>query len=167
MILSVKTATIDMELVYDPCYEEERKDAAIILRQLLNVNLMNKTDAGNDDTPCELPSNKMLQMLGLRQCEGKAIVGSRDVARVFDKDHRNVLRSIAALKALGMSDEFSQLNFERVTYTDQKGQARVEYLMTRDGFTMLAMGFTGPKAMRFKEAYIKAFNVMERMLAAR
>jgi len=38
------------------------------------------------------------------------------------------------------------------------------YYITRDGFTLLVMGYTGEKAMRFKEAYIKQFNAMERAL---
>lgn len=41
------------------------------------------------------------------------------------------------------------------------------YIIFRDGFTLLAMGYTGPEAMRFKLAYIEAFNRMEAELARR
>lgn len=91
----------------------------------------------------------------------KVMVSSRDVARVFEKDHKNIIRDV---KNLECSEEFNALNFEPVEYRDAKGEKRPEYLMTRDGFTILAMGFTGKKAMQFKEAYIKAFNAMESAL---
>src|SRR5690606_10053082 len=61
----------------------------------------------------------------------------------------------------GVSAEFNERNFALVTYKDAKGERRPEYLMTKDGFAILAMGFTGKKAMRFKEAYIRRFNEME------
>ncbi len=57
--------------------------------------------------------------------------------------------------------EFAERNFTLIDYTDAKGEARPEYLLTRDGFTLLAMGFTGTKALQFKVAYINAFNRMK------
>lgn len=66
----------------------------------------------------------------------------------------------AALQAI----QFAELNFLPITYPDAKGEARPMYLLTRDGFTLLAMGFTGAKAVQFKVAYINAFNRMERLL---
>ena len=97
----------------------------------------------------------------VQNTEQKVVVASRDVARVFEKPHADVLK---AVRALGCSEEFNAGNFSLVEYKDAKGEMRPEYLMTRDGFTILAMGFTGPKAMAFKEAYIKAFNAMEKAL---
>lgn len=74
---------------------------------------------------------------------------SRDVAAYFEKDHRNVLQSIDALVAEGV------LNYQQTPYVNaQNGQAYRCFEMDRDGFTLLAMGFTGPKALKFKLAYI-------------
>lgn len=86
---------------------------------------------------------------------------SRDVAEVFGKEHKNVLRDIETLQC---SESFSRLNFEPTSYTDRFNREQKEYIMTRDGFTLLVMGYTGEKAMQFKEAYIKAFNEMEKEL---
>lgn len=93
--------------------------------------------------------------------EEKVIVTSLDVAETFGKEHKNVLRDI---EALGCSEEFGLLNFEPSTYTNQQNKKQPMYYMTRDGFTLLAMGYTGDLAMRFKEAYIKQFNAMEKAL---
>ena len=91
----------------------------------------------------------------------RPVVSSRDVARVFEKEHFNVIRDI---KNLECDEEFNAINFEAVDYTDAKGEKRPMYLLTRDGFTLLAMGFTGEKAMKFKLKYIAAFNAMEEQL---
>ena len=69
---------------------------------------------------------------------------SLKVAEFFGKRHDNVLRAIERLEC---SEKFNALNFEVVKYIDQKGQARTMYNMTKDGFTLLAMGFTGKKAL--------------------
>lgn len=99
--------------------------------------------------------------LGIFVENERAVVSSRDVARVFEKGHRHVLRDIAELECSG---EFRESNFGRGSYIDANNQERPQYLITRDGFTLLAMGYTGKKAMQFKEAYIAAFNRMEEEL---
>lgn len=87
---------------------------------------------------------------------------SRDVAEVFGKEHFNVLRDI---ESLGCTERFRKLNFEVSEYkVDGNNKTYKEYVMTRDGFTLLVMGYTGEKAMQFKEAYINAFNEMEKEL---
>ena len=73
----------------------------------------------------------------------------------------NVLKDI---RELNCSDEFRLLNFEQSNYLNEQNHKQPLYYLTRDGFTILAMGYTGEKAMRFKEAYIKQFNAMERAL---
>lgn len=93
--------------------------------------------------------------------EERVAVTSLDVAETFGKAHKDVLRSI---RELGCSEEFNERNFAPVEYTDAKGEQRPAYVMTRDGFTMLVMGYTGETAMRFKEAYIRQFNEMEKLL---
>ncbi|SBS28881.1 Phage regulatory protein Rha (Phage_pRha) [Marinomonas spartinae] len=86
---------------------------------------------------------------------------STDLAKYFGKQHRNVLRKIENLEC---SAEFSALNFELAEYKDEQDKTRPMYRITRDGFVFLAMGFTGSKAAQFKEAYINAFNQMEKQL---
>ncbi len=96
--------------------------------------------------------------LGIFVQNDRVVVSSRDVARVFEKDHKDVLKSI---KNLECPEEFNQRNFAQISYVDEKNRKYPQYVMTRDGFTLLAMGYTGEKAMRFKVAYIEAFNRME------
>ncbi|WP_137169406.1 Rha family transcriptional regulator [Marinomonas sp. FW-1] len=86
---------------------------------------------------------------------------STDLAKFFGKHHRNVLRKIESLECSG---EFSALNFELAEYKDEQDKTRPMYRITRDGFVFLAMGFIGTKAAQFKEAYINAFNQMEKQL---
>lgn len=93
--------------------------------------------------------------------DGKAITSSIDVANYFGKLHKDVLRKIQAIEC---SQEFNERNFTPVEYLDCKGEKRPAYQMTKDGFVFLVMGFTGKKAAQFKEAYIKAFNEMEKAL---
>ena len=95
----------------------------------------------------------------------EAMVDSRFVAEIFEKEHKDVLKAIRnIIENSGFSKEFNQRNFAPVKYTDTKGEKRPCYVMTRDGFTALVMGFTGTKADRFKEAYIKRFNEMEEQI---
>ncbi len=92
--------------------------------------------------------------------DGKAITASQAVAGYFGKEHKNVLRSIENIKA-DLPEDFNRLNFEPVEFFDAKGEKRPAYELTRDAFTLLAMGFTGKTALAFKLAYIQAFNRME------
>ncbi|WP_226537767.1 Rha family transcriptional regulator, partial [Avibacterium paragallinarum] len=96
--------------------------------------------------------------------ETVAMTDSRKVAYYFGKRHDNLLR---ILNNLDCSKEFSQLNFKAAKYIDEQGKKRPMYLMTQDGFTLLVMGFTGKKAMQFKEAYIKKFNQMKSWITSR
>ncbi len=91
----------------------------------------------------------------------KPATTSRQVAMYFNKRHDNVLRDI---ENLDCSSEFTHLNFEVSEYKDPSGKTSIEYIIYRDGFTFLAMGFTGKRAAQFKEAYIYAFNEMEKKL---
>lgn len=95
-----------------------------------------------------------------------ARVNSLYVAKFFEKEHFHVLRDIAKItdSKSGLSEEFSRLNFEQSKYTDERGKKQPCVEMTRDGFTLLAMGYTGAKAMKFKELYIRRFNEMERFI---
>jgi len=86
---------------------------------------------------------------------------SRDIAKHFNKRHDNVLRDI---ENLACSPQFTQLNFEVGEYKDNSGKLCKEYIIYRDGFVFLTMGFTGKLAGEYKEAYINAFNQMEKQL---
>ncbi|OBX05284.1 hypothetical protein QV06_03540 [Gallibacterium genomosp. 3] len=96
--------------------------------------------------------------------ETVAMTDSLKVAHYFGKQHKNVLK---AIKELNCSPEFWRLNFKPSNYTDDRGKKQPMYLMTQDGFTLLVMGFTGKKAMQFKEAYINEFNQMKRWIMSR
>ena len=96
--------------------------------------------------------------------EEKVIITSLDVAETFGKRHDNVLRDI---QSLGCSAEFRLLNFEESYYMNEQNKQQPMYYMTRDGFTLLVMGYTGELAMRFKEAYIRQFNAMEKALTGK
>lgn len=91
----------------------------------------------------------------------EAVTSSRLVAEYFHKRHDAVIR---AIKNLNCSKEFRRHNFAESYYYNLQNKKQPEYLMTKDGFTILAMGFTGAKAMQFKEAYINAFNKMENLI---
>ena len=90
---------------------------------------------------------------------------SLDVAKIFSKRHDNVLRAIDLL-GKEIPEDFYLLNFEEGSYTmpETGDQQHRMYTMTRDGFTLVVMGFTGQRAMQFKVAYIDAFNRMEAAL---
>lgn len=91
-------------------------------------------------------------------------VSSRDVAQDFEKRHSDVLESIERLQTQLDSTENSAEYFMPETYKDASGKQNKEYLLTRDGFSLLVMGFTGEKALAWKLKYIRAFNAMEMML---
>lgn len=95
---------------------------------------------------------------------GNMFTTSLTVAQAFEKEHFNVLRDIEKLEC---SETFRALNFEATEYQDAQGKMRPAYRMTRDGFSFLAMGFTGKKAAAWKEKFLEAFNAMEAELTRR
>ena len=92
---------------------------------------------------------------------GEPVTTSLKLAEVFGKEHKNILK---AVRALEIPEEFARLNFEPSAYLDANTRQRPMYFITRDGFTLLAMGFTGARAMAYKLAYIERFNAMEKTL---
>lgn len=91
---------------------------------------------------------------------------SRVVAEKFGKLHKNVLRDVEKTVA-DLPEDFARLNFEPSTYIDSTGRTLPQYQLTRDGFTLITMGFTGKAAMEWKIRFIEAFNAMEAELRAR
>ena len=105
--------------------------------------------------------DKGVQLMELVEIKNnKAVVSSRQVAESFGKQHKHVLASIREI----LVAEKSSTNFYYKTTFEYRGQKFPMYLMNRDGFSLLVMGFTGEKAMQWKIKYIKAFNKMEKAL---
>ena len=88
------------------------------------------------------------------------VVSSKDIADHFGKPHKDVLENIHNILAA----ENSATKFYQETTYQNRGKDYKEYLMNRDGFSLLAMGFTGKKALQWKLKYIEAFNEMEETL---
>lgn len=90
-------------------------------------------------------------------------VSSVEVAEVFEKQHKHVLEDIRAIGNVISTAEFSALFCEQ-SYRASNGKTNPMFVMNRDGFTLLVMGYNGKKAMKFKLDYIKQFNSMEKLL---
>lgn len=94
---------------------------------------------------------------------GTPVTDSVKVARVFEKQHKNVMKSIRNI--LGSAQNLANQNwFYETTYTDVQGKRQPMFLMNRDGFSLLTMSLTGEKAMAFKVAFIEQFNRMEQAI---
>ena len=98
--------------------------------------------------------------------DGRPAVTSREVSRYFNKRHDAVLRDIAAITS-NCPESVSAHNFVGASYLDEQAKNRPMYIIHRDGFMLLVMGYTGKKALALKLAYIEAFNRMEAELAKR
>ena len=117
----------------------------------------------------EVEVNQSLPSPVVFERDGEVRTTSRDVADLFEKRHDHILRDIANLVQSEPSLAKGGLpTFGDTQYVEpSNGQTYRQYEMTRDGFTLLAMGFTGKKALKFKLAYIEAFNRMEQALRSR
>lgn len=91
----------------------------------------------------------------------KAVTTSLIVAEAFDKQHKDVLRAITKIEC---PDDFGRRSFAPSSYLSEQNKPQPMYHITRDGFMLVAMGFTGKKATEFKIRFIEAFNTMERAL---
>lgn len=113
----------------------------------------------------------------LRNENEQIVTSSRDVAEKFGKRHDSVLRDIDNLLKMTKEDteaekEFEESDYTKLwsemfiesTYVNSRGKEYRCYLMNRDGFSLLAMGFTGKDALEWKLKYINAFNMMEEKL---
>lgn len=104
--------------------------------------------------------NNLVASIEVKEYEGQPVVSSREVANNFEKEHSKVLRTIEnkiEVNPILASPKY----FIGTTYTDKSNRQSKEYLMTRDGFSFVVMGFTGAKADNWKLKYIEAFNKME------
>jgi len=106
-----------------------------------------------------------MDQLVFKSSRGNPVTNSKVIAERFGKNHKDVLKAIRGLEC---SDDFHKRNFAPMFYISQIGNGGKRQdpytIMTRDGFTFLAMGFTGKEAAKFKEQFIEAFNSMESKL---
>ncbi|TAG00650.1 MAG: hypothetical protein EAZ44_09215 [Cytophagia bacterium] len=106
-------------------------------------------------------------MENLVTLEGKkALTTSLKIAETFGKDHKNVLRDITKTiqdleEIENMNSEKDRLKFEPIFYEDNYGRKQKAYLLNKDAFSMIVMSYTTPSALKFKLAFINAFNQME------
>lgn len=104
----------------------------------------------------------MNDLINIENKDGQLVVSSREVAANFEKEHRNVIQAIENISA--ENSALIGTMFIPSEYKAGTGKAYKEYLLTRDGFSLLVMGFTGSKALEWKLKYIEAFNTMEQQL---
>ena len=99
------------------------------------------------------------------------LTDSLKVAEIFQRRHDDVIKSVE--KLIERNEEASKDNrifsdisrqFIKTRYKDEQGRWQTKYMMNRDGFSLLVMGFTGKKAHEWKLKYIEAFNKMERII---
>lgn len=121
--------------------------------------------------------------LGLFERKSNVYVSSRIIAERFNKEHSSVLKTIEGVNRKDETGQFKHINglvddlressvnaldyFIKGKYRDERNREQPEYLITRDGFVLLGMGFTGIDALRWKLKYIAAFNAMEAALRER
>jgi Rha family phage regulatory protein len=100
---------------------------------------------------------------GVTERKGVPITSTRNIAQIFNKNHDDVLKSVRSLlEGLGeISESGWKTNFTETFYKNAQNKKQPEYLLTKKGFTLLAVGFTGKKALQFKIAYIDRFEEME------
>ena len=91
----------------------------------------------------------------------QAVTTSLVLAEVFEKKHQHVME---AIRKLTVENSTVKKMFVEDSYLNSRNQQQPMFYMNRDGFTLLAMGFTGSKAMEFKLKYIDAFNKMEKQI---
>lgn len=96
--------------------------------------------------------------------DGKMMTTSRQVAKVFGRNHKDILK---AINNLDVPEEFTMKEYAPRNFITEKGNTYQEIVMTRDGFTLLVMGFMGKEAMKWKLKYLAAFNAMEEELLKR
>ena len=104
----------------------------------------------------------MNKLINIKNKNGQLTVTSRQIAEDFEKEHNDTKKKIRELiKDMG---EISHTYFAITDYVDSMNRPQEEYLITKDGFTLLVMGFTGASALKWKIKYIQAFNEMEQSL---
>ncbi|CDH23228.1 Rha family transcriptional regulator [Xenorhabdus bovienii] len=138
------------------------KNAALTGQGLAHAE-NSQRDILNNELFCKEADKLALAMPEVIIVGNKPITTSQAIGKYFNRDHDKIVKRI---ENLDCSDEFLTRNFRRVQYK-HRGNVYYSYEVTKDGFTFLAMGFTGKKASMFKENYIKQFNHMENWITER
>jgi Rha family phage regulatory protein len=115
----------------------------------------------------EISIKSGIEELGIFEKHNDAWVSSRNIAKLFGKEHKNVLQDINEKVLPFVSKEYTELNFQRSKYKDKSGKSNPQYLLNRKSFTLVVMGYTGKKAMDFKVSYIEAFEAMYEVIETR
>ena len=102
----------------------------------------------------------MNSLINIKNINGQLLVSSREIAENFEKRHNDVVKAIENLT----TENFVVKNMFIESAFEHRGNLYREYLMNRDGFSLLVMGFTGQRAMTWKLKYIELFNQMEQQL---
>lgn len=105
----------------------------------------------------------MNELIQIEVVNGKPSVTSLQIAKHFGKEHFHVMRDIRAILEAD-EDGFGASNFGLSSYLTEQNKEMPMYVMSKDGFVLLVMGYNGPEAMRMKKAYIARFNEMEEQL---
>jgi len=104
-----------------------------------------------------------MEELVFKSAKGNPVTTSLLVAIKFGKEHRHVLDAIRNLITTAENSAVLSMFYE-TTYLNSQNKNQPMYIMNRDGFSLLVMGFTGPEALQFKLDFIVAFNGMEKQL---
>jgi Rha family phage regulatory protein len=125
-----------------------------------DLNVVSAID-GEPDSASRDEGNEVNPQIVL--IEGRPMVSSLIIAEHFAMNHKDVLRTIR-IAIEDVSAEFGRRNFAPSSYFNSQNKEQPMYQLSKDGFAFVAMGFTGSKAARWKEAYIGQFNSMEQKL---
>lgn len=151
------------------CYGEQYQHLHVVAktpsdyRAHLNERAQIKRDLRRLGYVSDEAEKPLVPSLALK--DGQAMCASYDIASHFDRQHKDVLRAIDKIRE-ECGSEFDRRNFTPIDYLDAKGRKYRAYSMSRDGFTLVVMGFTGRAATEWKIRYIDAFNAMEHELRA-
>lgn len=102
----------------------------------------------------------------IKEKHGDLFVSSRDIAKVFGRQHKVVLNSIQSTSQF-LDEDFRRNNIMPSSYKNSQKKDMPEYLLTRAGFSVVALGFTGEAAIKFRQRYVQAFEAMEAKLKSR
>lgn len=131
----------------------------------MNNTVSKRTDNSQAAIDYENKVKDLMKRIMLpKKPEGEVYTTSRDISKVFGKEHRRVMQTIRELE---LPRQFSRHNFVLAKYKDRQGKTRDEYRITEKGFNLLIMGFTGKEAAMYKVAFVEAFEAMQRHLFER
>lgn len=141
---------------------EQQAGGSLKRRSPDEVRVVRASDVKTFDGVHEMNANTVVDMRKFVEARnGEPFTTTQNVADAFGKLHKDVLRKV---EGLDCSTDFTERNFTLSAYTDGSGRRLPQWVMTKDGFMFLVMGFTGKKAAAIKEGYIGAFNWMAEQL---